>query len=143
MNRYFKPLRYLENLYVLFSNVIGQLLDSNALRVFWISIYRVHVLKDLGTHLGAVDKITCYKLLEIINSVQIIDDTHNLYKISKNMYHVLQLYTKKEYKQHELKLHPSLLLLLFSSLVVRKMFTSLDVFLRLLPATLLSDLGAS
>ena len=56
----------LENLYVLLSNVIGQLLDSNALRVLWISIYRVHVLKDLGTNLGAVDKFTCCKLLQII-----------------------------------------------------------------------------
>ena len=58
---------YLENLYVLLSNVIGQLLDSNALRVLWISIYRVHVLKDLGTNLGAVDKFTCCQLLQIIN----------------------------------------------------------------------------
>ena len=57
----------LENLYVLLSNVIGQLLDSNALRVLWISLYRVHVLKDLGTNLGAVDKFTCCKLLQIIN----------------------------------------------------------------------------
>ena len=52
----------LENLYVLLSNVIGQLLDFNALRVLWISIYRVHVLKDLGTNLGAVDKFTCCEI---------------------------------------------------------------------------------
>ena len=57
----------LENLYVLLSNVIGQLLNSNALRVLWISIYSVHVLKDLGKNLGAVDKFTCCKLVQIIN----------------------------------------------------------------------------
>ena len=45
---------YLENLDVHLSNVIGQLLDSNALRVLWISIYRVHVFGDFGTNLGAV-----------------------------------------------------------------------------------------
>ena len=32
------PSSDLENLYILLSNVIGQLLDSNALRVLWISI---------------------------------------------------------------------------------------------------------
>ena len=68
------PSSDLENLYVLLSNVIGQLLDSNALRVLWISIYRVHVLKDLGTNLGAVDKFTCCKLLQIINSVNQVQE---------------------------------------------------------------------
>ena len=67
MKKIQKNLKRFRDLYVLLSNVIGQLLDSNALRVLWISIYRVHVLKDLGTNLGVVDKFTCCKLLQIIN----------------------------------------------------------------------------
>ena len=54
--------------------MIGQLLDSNALRVLWISIYRVHVLKDLETNLGAVDNFTCCKLVQIINRPRVHQD---------------------------------------------------------------------
>ena len=38
------------------------------------SLYSVHVLKDLGTNLGAVDKFTCCKLLQIINSVHQVQE---------------------------------------------------------------------
>ena len=39
---------FLENFDVHLCNVIGQLLDSNALRVLWISTYRVRVLRELS-----------------------------------------------------------------------------------------------
>ena len=38
----------LENFDVHLCNVIGQLLDSNTLRVLWISTYRVRVLRELS-----------------------------------------------------------------------------------------------